>query len=145
MHKTFRYPKFSVILKGSPTKFFLTVRQKFPTENRDTAPISPWIFFHTRKFLKHRRDPLRSFSVLWDKKFSTKPWCPPPLHENFWYQTFFETQTGSSTKFFGTVKEKNFDRKLWCPLLMQKNIFDTRNFLIHRIVPQQNFLVLWDR
>ena len=52
--------------KGSSTKCFGTVRQRFSTKNRD---ITLWSIklFDTRNFLKHQRVPLRSFSVLWDK------------------------------------------------------------------------------
>ena len=35
MHENFRYKNFFETQKGSPTKFFGTVRQKFSTQNRD--------------------------------------------------------------------------------------------------------------
>ena len=44
-------------------------------------PLVSKNFFDTRNFVKHRRVPLRSFSVLWDKKFSTEnleTLRPPP-------------------------------------------------------------------
>ena len=41
------------------------------TENRDTLFLCMKIF-DTRTFFKYRRIPLRNFSVLWDKKFSTE-------------------------------------------------------------------------
>ena len=47
---------------------------------------------------------------------------------------FFETQKGSPTKAFGTVRQQFFCWKLWYPLLGTK-FFDTRNFLKHRNVP----------
>ena len=47
---------------------------------------------------------------------------------------FFETQKGSPTKSFGTVRQLFFCRKLWYPLLGIK-FFDTRIFLEHRKVP----------
>ena len=34
---------------------------------------------------------------------------PPPMHENFRYQNFFETQKGSLTNFFGTVRQEIFN------------------------------------
>ena len=36
------------------------------------APLLSLTFFDTRIFLKHRRVPLRNFSALWDKIFSTE-------------------------------------------------------------------------
>ena len=36
------------------------------------SPLLSIKLFDTRIFLKHRRVPLRSFSVLWDKKFPTE-------------------------------------------------------------------------
>ena len=38
----------------------------------------------------------------------------------FRYQKFSETQKGSSTKTFGTVRLKTFDGKSWCPPIMHK-------------------------
>ena len=35
-----------------------------------SPPFLSIIFFETRMFVKHRRVPLRNFSVLWDNKFS---------------------------------------------------------------------------
>ena len=92
MHKFFRYPNFSETLKGCPRNFSALWDQKFSTENRVTPPPSlsnPKIFFYTRKILKHRRDPLRSFSVLWEKKIFDKTIMPPPLL----YMKIFDTRT----------------------------------------------------
>ena len=63
--------------------------------------------------------------------------------QHFLIPEISETLKGSFTKFFGTVRQKIFEGKLWYPLLCIK-FFDTRNFLIHRSVPQQNFSALWD-
>ena len=58
-------PEISETLRGSPTKIFGTVRQKILTENRDTpSPVLSINFFDTGNFVKHRRVPLQSFSVL---------------------------------------------------------------------------------
>ena len=69
--ENFSIPKISDTLKGSPTKIIGTEWPRFLTENRET-PSSPSILFI--KFFvdetRHRGVPLRSFSELWDNKFS---------------------------------------------------------------------------
>ena len=61
----------------------------------------------------------------------------------FQYQKFSETQKGSSTNFFGTVRLKNFDRKSWDNRLERK-IFRYPKLLTLWRVPQRNVSVLWD-
>ena len=105
--------------KGSLTNSFGTVKQRKTTENSD-IPLCIKLF-DTRNFLKHWRDPLRSFSVLWDKKIFDKAMMPPPLPcmQIFDTKIFFETQKCSPTKFFGTVRQKNLNEK-WYPLFCIK-------------------------
>ena len=65
--------------KCSSTNFFSALWDKnISTENR---AITLWSikFFDTRNFLKHRRVPLRSFLVLWDKTILTKSCDTRPL------------------------------------------------------------------
>ena len=146
MHKIFRYPKFSDTPKCSPTKFFGTVWQKVFDGERDTPPVWCIKFFDTRNFLIHRSVPQRNFSVLCDKKFLTENVIPPSLmHKIFRYPKFSDTPKCSPTKFFGTVWQKVFDGERDTPPLWCIKFFDTRNFLIHRSVPQRNFSVLWDK
>ena len=74
--------------------------------------------FDTRIFLKPARVLLRNFLVLWEKKiFDGKIVIPPTplIHKNFRYQKVSETQKGSSTKCFGTVRQKIFDKKSLYP------------------------------
>ena len=178
IHKIFRYPRFSETPKGSPTNFFRHCETKKFRKNRYALQISyaqppppphPLLCMEisdTRIFLKHKRVPLRIFSALWDKKISKKPLCspdqlcspptpPPPMHGNFRYQNFFETQKGSPTNFFGTVRQKIFDKTVMLsrsvrlsppphPLLCME-ISDTRVFLKHKRVPQRIFSALWDK
>ena len=59
---------------------------------------------------------LRNVSIQWDKKILGQSWCPP----TFFSLTFFqkinsETQKGSSTKCFGTVRWNHFDAQSWRP------------------------------
>ena len=131
MHKFFQNRKFCETFKGSPTKIFGTVRQtNFDGKTWDPPLIQN--FFHTRKFLKRRRAPLRIFSFRSCGTKTFRQYCdaPPPMHEIFQYQKFFEAQNGSLTKFFSTERQKFFDGKSWYPLLMHKffqlsKIFDT--------------------
>ena len=97
--------------------------------------------FNTRNFLKDSRVHLRTDSVLWDKTILTeKRETHPSLIPNiFRYPKLFETQKGSFTKWFGTVRQNNFDGKSRKPPpLLSLTIFDTRNFLKHRRVPLRN-------
>ena len=58
---------------------------------------------------------------------------------------FFETQKGSPTKFFGTVRQKKIQRKIVISPFLCIQLFDTRNFLKHWMVPPRNFSALWDK
>ena len=90
--QTFSIPEISEILKGPPTKFFGTVRQKIFDRKSWNSPPPPLIhkLFSCRKFseTQHRRIHLPNFSALWDKKISTqnrKSWHNPLKHKIFWY------------------------------------------------------------
>ena len=77
----------------------------------------------------------------WDKKFWGKIVKPTSsvIPNIFRYPKPFETQKGSSTKWFGTVIQNNFDGKSWNPPpLLSMTFFDTRNLLKHRRVPLRN-------
>ena len=120
--------------KGSPTKFFGTVRQKKFRQKIENRDITLWSikFFDTRNSWNTKGFPLRKFSELWDKKFSTKnldPLPPPLKHKLFRYRKIFwnTAPNGSSTKCFGIVRQKIFDRKSW------------HNPLKHKFFRYQNF------
>ena len=100
----------------------------------------------TQKFSGKQEGSLTNFfvSVLWNKTFFDNSVMPPPMHQNFRCQSFFETQKGSPTKFFAPVRQKNFDKTMMPPLLCIKN-FDTRIFLKRRRIPLRNFWALWDK
>ena len=54
--------------------------------------------------------------------------------------SFSETQKGSPTKYFDTVRQNSFYGKSWNPLpLLSLTFFDTRRFLKHRRVFQRSF------
>ena len=81
-------------------------------KNRD-IPLLGIKVFDTQNFLKHRRVPLRNDSVLGDKTVLTENRdARPSLIPNvFRYEKFSETQKGSSTKFFDTVRQKFLNGK----------------------------------
>ena len=101
----------SIFLKneGFPYELFRYCEKINFRQNRDTPSYA---FFYSTVFPKHK-DPLRNFSVQWDKKFATQNRDAPLLHENFRYQKVSETQSCSFTNFSGTVSQKNFDGKKW--------------------------------
>ena len=127
MHKVFRYQKTSETQKGSPTGFFGIMRQKnFPRRivipPTSPPPLSCMTFFDTWISLKYRRFPCEDFRYCETKSIRQKIEIPPPplsfIYKIFWYQKFSETEKGSPTKFFGTIRQKKFDEKWWYPLLI---------------------------
>ena len=95
--------------------------------------------FGYRKFseTQHRRVPLRNFSALWDKKFSTENLDTTPLPRPS-YSNFFGTRNQCNSKGFpyGNFRHcetENFWRKLLIlpPPLLSINFFATGNFLKH--------------
>ena len=150
---SFSIPQITDTLKGSPTKFFGTVRQKSFDGKLWHNPLKHKLFGYP-KLMTHSTVPLRNFLALGDKKFSTgnrditlvsknffdtrNQWhhkgfpyevfrycetkqfwqkivlpAPSLIPNIFRYQKFSETQKGSSTKFFGTVRQKFFNGKSW--------------------------------
>ena len=67
-------------------------------------------FFPYHKFSEQQKGPLTKLfvSVLWDIKFSTKPWCPFSFAWKYRYQNIFETQKGSTTNIFRYCETKIF-------------------------------------
>ena len=66
---------------------------------------------------------------------------PPPMHENFGYKNFFETQKGSHTKFFGTVRQK-FWTKSRDTSSFSKNIEIIGGIDVCRKPPKTRFLTV---
>ena len=102
--------------------------------------------FDTRNFLKHRKVPLRHFSLLETKILTEKRDTPPSslIHTKFRYPMFFETQTCSPTKLLDSVGQKLFAENSGIPFL-SVFFFDTRLFLKHRRVLLRILMVLWDK
>ena len=79
--------------KGSPMKFFGTVRPK--VFDGETWYPSLWCinFLDTRSFPIHRSAPQRNFSVLWDKKVAMEKRDPPFfIHKTFRNQNFYQKE-----------------------------------------------------
>ena len=130
MHGNFRYHNF-LKHRRVPLRIFLARATKCFQRKIVIPHLLSIKFFPYPKFLKHRRDSLRSFLVLWDKKIRQNH-NAPPMHQNFWYQNFFEAQKGSPAQFFGTVRQ-NFSREnrditfLWKKFFRYPKASDTTN------------------
>ena len=139
-------------LEGFPYELFRycetkKIRWKFVLP---PPPLLSRIVFHTRNFLKHRRVPVRSFSVLWDKKFSVKPLCSPdqlcspsyawkfPIPELFW------NTKGFPYEFFRHCETKNFQRKVMISLSYAKN-FSIPEIFWNTEVFSNEFFWYWDK
>ena len=129
--KCFDMSEISKTLNWSPMETFSTVKQTY-FDRKSCCTLFVHKTFWYQKVVEHRIVPLRSFSVLWDKKFPIENRDNPPfLRRIFWYPRLPETQKGSPTKFFGTGRQKNFDRTRDISSLMQKffKISKNSNFL----------------
>ena len=111
------------------TKLFRNVRQKYFDGNL-LYPLLSIKFFDTSNYLEHWRDAPRSFSVLWDPKFSPGNAIPFIIHETFRYPKFSETLSGCAQNFSALWDKKRFNWKIWYPLLCI-NFPVTPNYLKH--------------
>ena len=123
--------------------FSVLWNNRFSIENRD---ILFWNikFFDTWNFLRHRRVPLRTDSVLWDRNFDIKSWYslppPPPLLSINFFDTrnFAKHRRFPLRSFFGTLRQQIFYRKSWYSPLWHKifqyvNFSETEGFLFEMI------------
>ena len=152
---------------SSSTNLFAT--GNFPKQSTEWFPCNVFWHCETKKFdkkswlnplkhkifrypksVKHRRVPLRNFSVLWDRTISAENRAIRPLShpycysvpETFWNtEGFLDTLEGSSTNFLGT-ETKCFRQKFLIPpvllihkILHYRKLSETR----HRTVPLQSF------
>ena len=133
---------------GFPYEIFRYCETKTLTKKRDKlALLLSQTICETRNFLKHRRVQIRNFWTLWDKKFVAENSDIPFLCVIFFrYLTFFETEKGSPTKFFGTVRQKNWQKLVKQTLFFYPLKFSKpENFLKHRVVLLRNVSVRWDK
>ena len=128
LKKNFQNQKFSETKKRSSTNFFVTVRQKKSTENRDNPPppLSQITLFGTDSFRKHRKVFLQKVSELLDKNIFDEIVIPPFIGKNFQNQKFSKTKRGFCTKSFGTVRQyfrQNRDSPSYQLLLSEPEVF----------------------
>ena len=114
--QTLSVPEISETLKGSPTKFFGTVRQKNFHGKSWYSPLSYPNFFDTRNYCNNKGLPYGNFRHCEIKNFRRKILIPPPpspslMHKIFRYPKFSDTPKCSPTKFFGTVRQKILNEK----------------------------------
>ena len=72
IRKIHRHLKFCETQKGSSAKWFGTVEENSFDVKSWYPPLLSVTFLDARSFLKVGRVPLRNFSVVWDKTFSTE-------------------------------------------------------------------------
>ena len=124
------------------TKLFGNMRQKFFDGNL-LYPLLSIKCFDTSNYLKHWRDAPRSFSVLWDSKFSQKKRDILYYTWNFSIPHLFWNIERQPTKNFGTVRQKIFNWKMRYPLLCI-NFYVTPKLSESLKGCPQNFSALWD-
>ena len=107
--------------KGAPRKFFGTVRHEiFQRKNViPHPPPDPKFFSIPKNFWNLEGFPLRSVSVVWDKKMSTEN-HDPPLQKVFSIPEVFQYTELFQQFFFGTVRQQLFDTKSWYSPLRHK-------------------------
>ena len=132
------------------------VRQKISTENRDTPhppppppppppPLASISFFRTRKILKHRMVPWRSFFRSCEIKNIFDKTVKLSFAWKFSIPEFFRNTEMFSYEFYWHCETKIFQRSSVVSPFLCKKLCDTRNFLKHRSVPQRIFSVLCDK
>ena len=120
--------------------------KNFSTENRDTSPPLIHKFFPYQKFSETQNGSLAKFfrSCEIKKIFNKNVKLPPSFAWKFSIPEFFRNTEVFSYELYRHW-DKNFSTEfIDIPFLCIK-FFDTRNFPIHRSVPQRNFSVLWDK
>ena len=103
-------------------------------------PLLSMTIFITRIFSKQRRVPRRSFSALYDKKFSTENRDIPHLVHIFLPYPFFSESRGSPLRNFLSVSDKKNHQKRDAPISpAMQEIFYYQNFSKHRRIPLRVF------
>ena len=117
--QTFSVPEISETLKGSPTKFFGTVRQKkFDKKSWNSPPPLLSInFFATGNFLKHGTEVFtyQIFRHCETKKIGRKSWHNPLKHKIFRHPKLMKHQRIPPYLKFRHCETKNFRRKILIP------------------------------
>ena len=144
IHKFFRHQKLCWTKKGSPTKFFGTVREQIFHRKSWSSPHRHKRFRY-QKFSETQTGPRRNFSALRQKKFNKKSWHNSLKHKIFRYPKL-ATHWRVPLRNFSAL----WDKKLLTknrdtpPPLLYINFFDTRNFVKQRRVHLRSFSVPWE-
>ena len=101
---------------GDAHEFFRQCEIKIFRSKNVIRAFSSIKLFETRSFIKNSKIPLRNFSALWDKIFSTEKSDTPFYAKSFSIPQIFWNIEGMPTKVFGTVRQKIFGGKLWYPI-----------------------------
>ena len=123
IHIFFEIKNFLKNSRFSLRKFSALWDIKFSTGNRDMPPLIHKFFSIPENFRKtegflykaFRFGPVR-------QKVPTKPWCPPPMHENFRWKNFSEAPKCSPMKYFNTVRQKPTENRDSPPLIQTFSI-----------------------
>ena len=143
----FAVPDFSETQKGSPTKIFGKVRQKFLKKNRDKSRLllSEEILRNQKFSELPKCFRTNFFGTVKPENINRELWSPLKICKFFRYPIFFwntEVLPYEIFRFCETqILTKNRDTPLFS--YAEKNS-DTRSFLKHRRVPLRNFWTLWD-
>ena len=140
--QTLSVPEISETIKGSPTKFFGTVRRKIFPGKPWYSPFSYPNFFDTRNYCNNKGLPYGNFRHCEIKNFRRKVLMvpPAPLIQTFSTSEIFATIKDSPTEIFGTVRQKNFHGKsCYSPPPLLSKIFDTRNYCNNKGFPNGIF------
>ena len=131
IHKIFRYQKFCKTQKGSPTKFFGTVRQQIFYRKSWYSHLRHKIFRYPKLSETQKDSSTKLFGTVRQNNFDGRSWYPPL----FLSLTFFDT--GNFLK-HRRVPLRNF-LALWDKKYSTEN-FDTSSLsLIHKLFRYQKF------
>ena len=124
------------------------LNRKFLTEKCDTPSVHcPTLtsnkFFDIRNFLKHRRAPLWSFPVLWDKNFWTENCDIRFSCINFSIPETFWNREGFLSEMFRYPEKKQFRGTILIPLLLLRLQISMVEFLSNtQRFPYKVFMLL---
>ena len=121
--------------KGFPYGNFRHWEKNFDGKTWYSPPPPIHKLFGYRKFseTQHRRLPVRNFSALWDKRFSTENLDTPPPYPNIFYTRNQCNSKGFPYGNFRYCETKIFRRTILIlpPPLLSINFFSTGNSLKH--------------
>ena len=143
--KYFDMSEISKTLNCSPMETFSTVKQTY-FDRESCCTFFVHKIFRYQKVVEHRRVPLRSFPVLWDKKIAVENRDKPLL----FCVAFFDTRNYLKHRkvpqrfFFGTGRQNIFDKNVISPLSC-KNFSKFPKLVKFKMVPLWHLSAQWDK